>query len=170
MISSANMNQPTTEPTTGPASTLVELPAALRDLHRALLAQVRDEHERTHGPVGGPGQLLHLAMNDASFAWLRVLSELMVDLDELLEEEPAPSEEEAAAIRRELDEVFSPAAPRAFWEKCAPLLQDGEVVIAYARVRSLLTRLPRAPAADDAAARLHAQHRWAVTRRKRGAP
>jgi hypothetical protein len=150
-------------------STLVELAAALRELHRTLLENARQEYERTHGPVPGPGQLFHLVVNDQSFAWLRVLSEVMADLDELLDEQSAASADEQAAIRRELDQIFSPAAPRAFWDRCSPLLQQSDVVIAYAHVRSLLARLPPAPPLD-AAAGLHAQHRWAVARRKRGTP
>jgi hypothetical protein len=63
--------------------------AALRVLHRALLDEQRAEHERAHGPVGS-GQLLHLATSDPSFAWLRVLSEFMADLDALLDEPPPP--------------------------------------------------------------------------------
>jgi hypothetical protein len=161
MLWARNMNEST--------STIVELAAALRELHHALLESAREEYERTHGPVPGPGQLFHLVVNDPSFAWLRVLSEVMADLDELLDEEHPASADEQAAIRHELDEIFSPAAPRAFWDRCSPLLQQSDVVIAYARVRSLLARLPPSPPLD-AAARLHAQHRWAVARRKHGTP
>src|SRR3954470_18329375 len=126
-----------------------EVAAALTHLHRALLDEQRTEHERAHGPVA-PGQLLHLALNDPSFAWLRVLSEFMTDLDALLDEEDPPSELEAGALRWELQEVLSAAAERGFWDRCLPLLQVPAVAMAYGRLRSVLERLPAAPPAGGA--------------------
>jgi hypothetical protein len=146
---------------------LRELAAGLRDLHRALLEQQRLEHERVHLVVVNGAQLLHLVAHDPGFAWLRVLSAVMVDLDTLIDEPAPPSEDELAAIRQELEETFSPAAPARFWEKATPLLQDPRVAIGYGRVRSVLAKLPRLePGA--AAAHLHEQHRWAIARRMRG--
>jgi hypothetical protein len=150
------------------ASPLQELVPALAELHHALLDESRVEYERAHGPVSGPGQLLHLVAHDEAFAWLRVLSSLMVDLDVLLEEDQPVIEDEAAAIRRELEETFSPAAPDDFWQRCSPLLQSAPVVMAYARVRAVLSRLPSRASTSEGAEQLHAQHRWAVARRKQG--
>lgn len=147
-----------------------DLVPALRALHQALLNESRAEYERSHGPVSGPGHLLHLVAHDPAFAWLRVLSSLMVDLDVLVDEEPPASLDEAAAIRRELEETFSSAAPGGFWDRCSALLQDPTVVMAYAGVRAVLARLPLQPPVLDAAERLHDQHRWAIARRKRGQP
>jgi hypothetical protein len=150
------------------ASPLQDLVPALRALHQALLEESRVEYERTHGPVSGSGHLLHLLAHDEAFAWLRVLSSLMVDLDVLVEEQPPASDEETAAIRQELEETFSSAAPGGFWPRCSALLQSPPVVMAYAQVRAALARLPAQPPVSDAAERLHAQHRWALARRKRG--
>jgi hypothetical protein len=152
--------------TTEPAD-LKELATGLRQLHHALLEEERAAYEQTHGPVAGGGQLLHLVAHDPHFAWLRVLSVLMVDIDTLLDEETPPTVEETGAIRRELEETLSPAAPPPFWDRLSALLQTPNVVIPYGRVRAAVTRLPALPPAD-AAAQLHAQHRWAVARRKRG--
>ena len=147
---------------------LKELAAGLLALHRALLERQRLDYEALHGPIAGGAELLHLALHDASFDWLRILSALMVDLDTLLDDDELPSQDEARAIRQELEELFSSAAPRQFWDSCLPLLQTPSVTMAYGRVRAVLARLPRtAPA--DIAAELHAKHRWAVARRMRGA-
>jgi hypothetical protein len=146
---------------------LQEIAAGLLDLHRALLAEQRAEYERTRGPIVGGAQLLHLTIHDPAFAWLRVLSALATDLDELLEQPEPPSDEEAGAVRTELEETLSPRAPDGFWSRCAPLLQAPPVAMAYARVRAALSRLPP-PSPPDTAAELHAKHRWAVARRMRG--
>jgi hypothetical protein len=146
---------------------LQEIAAGLLDLHRALLAEQRAAYERTRGPIVGGAQLLHLTIHDPAFAWLRVLSALATDLDELLEQPEPPSDEESGAVRAELEETFSPRAPDDFWSRCAPLLQVPPVAMAYARVRAALSRLPP-PIPPDTAAELHAKHRWAVARRMRG--
>ena len=137
------------------------------ELHRALLDQQRLQHEQERGPIGGSGELLHLAANDPEFAWLRTLSLLIVDLDGLLDEDDAPSEDEMGSLRHELEELFSSSAPGRFWERCVPCLQAPVVAMAFAKVRAIIATLPKlAPA--DIAAQLHAKHRWAVARRQRG--
>jgi hypothetical protein len=142
-----------------------ELAAGLRDLHRALLEEQRLEHERSHGSVGG-GQLLQLVAHDPSFAWLRVLSEFMADLDALLDEADEPSELEAGALRQELEQVFSAATSERFWDRCLPLLQVPPVAMAYARVRAALGKLPQSPPLGGIA-EAQANHRWAAVREKR---
>ncbi len=147
---------------------LYELAAALKELHQALLDQQRLEYEIVQGPIAGGAHLLHLAAQDPSFAWLRTLSTLMVDLDGLLEAAESPSIEEVGALRQELEEMFSAQCRGPFWQQCSPLLQMPRVAMGYGRVRLVLSRLPQA-APSDVAAQLHATHRWAVSRRMRGA-
>jgi hypothetical protein len=162
-------------PLAGQVDDLQELAAGLKALHHALLDEQRKEYERLEGPIAGGAHLLHLVTHDPFFAWLRSLSALMVDLDALLDEPQPPLPEETDAIRQELEEMFSASARAPFWDKVTPLLQTPSVVMAYARVRAVLSRLPgpsdqAADAAADFALDLHARHRWAVARRKRGVP
>jgi hypothetical protein len=152
----------------GQGGDLHELAAGLKDLHHALLDERKGDYERQVGPIRGGAHLLHLVTHDPFFAWLRSLSALMVDLDSLLDEPQPPSPEETVAIRHELEETFSPAGP--FFDQVTPLLQTPPVVMAYARVRAALAGLPANAAAADIAVALHARHRWAVARRKRGVP
>jgi len=63
---------------------LVDLRRALLHLHKTLLDWERAAYERIHGRTT-PGSLLTALMNDAQFAWLRPLSELIVRIDESLE-------------------------------------------------------------------------------------
>ncbi len=147
-------------------ATIQELAVELRALHKALLQPARARYEDLHGPVPGTLQLLQLLVQDPSFAWLRPLSELMADLDEMIDAATA-TDEEQGAVRRELEQLLSPAGGE-LWTVLTAALQDhADVATAYARVRQLLLRLPAAPRADEAAA-LHARHRWAELRRHRG--
>jgi hypothetical protein len=144
---------------------LDELATELRVLHKALLQAGQAAYERDHGPIAGTTQLLHLLVQDPAFAWLRSLSELMADLDELGETEPATAEEQGA-IRGELERLLSPSGGE-LWTRLTSFLQEhAEVATAYARVRQLLLSLP-SPPPIDAAAELHAKHRWAEVRRHR---
>jgi hypothetical protein len=143
-----------------------DLAAELRVLHKALLQAGRAAHEREHGPVPGATQLLHLLVHDPAFAWLRSLSELMTDLDQMLDGGEDLSAEEQGAVRGELEHLFSPATGELWTALTTFLQEEAEVATAYARVRQILLSLPR-PAPIDAAAELHAQHRWAEARRHR---
>lgn len=63
---------------------LIDLRKALLNLHKTLLDWERAAYEKIHGRTS-PGNLLTALMNDAQFAWLRPLSELIVRIDESLE-------------------------------------------------------------------------------------
>jgi hypothetical protein len=85
------------------------LPAALRRklndarlgllaLHKALLDYERIRFERTHGRIESTGAFLQLAINDPHFAWLRPVSELVVQIDELLVSDEPGAEVDADTI------------------------------------------------------------------------
>jgi hypothetical protein len=148
---------------------LLALAEGLRQLHRALLDEQRAEYQQTHGPIAGGVQLLNLVMHDPAFVWLRVLSEFMADLDGLLDEEEPPSAAEAAALRQELEQVFSSAASPIFWDRCLPLLQAPHVAMAYAQVRAALATLPAGPA-PAVPGEVRPENRWAVARGARHSP
>lgn len=149
---------------------LAALGEALRNLHRALVARARHDYERERGAVLGAGELLQLLTSDPHFAWLRSLSELIVDVDVFLEADPAPSDDEASAARAEVERLIAPAKPAAvaafaarYWEY---VHADPHVAIVHGEVRQALDRLP-VPAAVDEAQVLHERHRWNEVRRHR---
>jgi hypothetical protein len=64
---------------------LDDVRGALLRLHKALLDAQRVEYEREHGRVDSRGELLRLVLQHPSFEWLRALSALIAQLDELSE-------------------------------------------------------------------------------------
>ena len=50
-------------------------------LHKAALDAERGRYEQEHGPIGGPQQVLRLVMDDPFFAWLRPLSDFVIQAD-----------------------------------------------------------------------------------------
>ena len=68
---------------------LTDLRRTLLHLHKTLLEWERSAYERLHGRVSSH-ELLHAILNDPQFAWLRPVSELIVRIDEMLDQEMAP--------------------------------------------------------------------------------
>ena len=142
----------------------LKVASALRELHRALLERARRDYGREHLATVSPGQLLQLLATDPYFAWLRSLSELMVDIDMLRDAEPALRDELASAVRPAIEHLISaskttegdPFAVR-YW----PYVQDDpHVAMAHAGIKQAIASWPL-PQAADAATRLHERHRLA---------
>src|SRR5436309_457015 len=69
---------------------LMGLRDGLLRLHKTLLDSERDTYERVHGRrITSRGELFQLVVGDTWFAWLHRVSELVVQIDEMLDaEEP----------------------------------------------------------------------------------
>ncbi len=106
--------------------------ATLRDLHAALLDRSRQEHERLHGRVRGTGELLQLVAYGESFAWLRPLSKLMIELDE--------GETSVTAARAAIHELLMGESEFALRHRDA-MQNEPAVVLAHAAVMHSLTPL-----------------------------
>lgn len=120
---------------------------ALRDLwkqllplHRALIDAARDEYAAGVAPVSGPTHLLQLLNEDPFFAWLKPLTSLIVDLDEMTRVDFDRAQVDAVVAR--IERLFGIEADIDFSTRYIPLLQrDVDVAIAHAAVRQLLGRL-----------------------------
>ena len=149
---------------------LVAVAAALRALHRSLVERARRGLEQERHAILGAGEWLQLLAGDPQFAWLRSLSELIVDLDVFLEADPSAADDDAAAVRHEIERLLAPppaTGASGFAERYWPCVHDDpHVAIAHGAVRQALDRLPDPKDVDEADA-LHARHRWAEARRHR---
>ena len=124
-----------------------ELRAALREmskqlmpLHRALIEAARADYTSGVNVVTGPGHLLQLLNEDPFFAWLKPLTSLIVDIDEMARTDFEPKD--AQAIPARVERLFGANVDPAFAEHYIPMLQrDVDVAIAHAAVRQALSRL-----------------------------
>jgi hypothetical protein len=73
-----------------PRDQLARLSKALLALHKTLLESERLGYEASFGKIDSPATFFNLVMGDPWFAWLRVLSEFIVVLDERLSQKNAP--------------------------------------------------------------------------------
>jgi hypothetical protein len=151
---------------------LVALAGGLRALHRVLAECARRDYEAQRGTVVTPGEWLQRLTGDAQFAWLRSLSELMVDLDVFLEADPAPADDDASAVRAEVERLLAPppaagTGSEFAWHYWPYVHDEPRVAIAHGAVRQAVGRLPDPKEVSEADA-LHARHGWTEARRHRG--
>ena len=121
---------------------LSDLTHSLRGLHQALVQVVRREYEKQWGTVD-PGQLLQLLTRHPDFEWLHVLSEMMVDIDEMLDRGQLAYEEVRTAYET-IEKMLVPGEGVAsdFASRYLAALQnDPALVIAHMDVRRVLDAL-----------------------------
>lgn len=121
-------------------NTLNGLTKALRDLHRSLVDVERNNYEREWGPVGDGGQLLQLLTKHPQFDWLHQLSEFIVAIDELTDQEVV-TEADVQGIVKQANAMLAPAEADAtdFSRRYVALLQEHPaLVMAHANVRRVL--------------------------------
>jgi len=115
---------------------LRELSKSLLPLHRALIQSACDDYAFAHGIAVTPAQLLQLVTDDPFFAWLKPMTAIIVEIDEM-----ARTDFEAEAARSVAARVAE-LVDGALNERWVPLLQhDVDLAIAHAALRRALSKL-----------------------------
>jgi len=115
---------------------LRDVSKALLPLHRALIAAAKDDYAFAVAPVK-PSQLLQLLTDDPFFAWLKPLTSLIVDIDEMARTDFETAD--VAAIAGRIESVFS---DELFSRHYIPMLQRNvEIAIGHAALRKAAARL-----------------------------
>jgi hypothetical protein len=121
-----------------PRAALDAVAQALRPLHKSLLEVTRADYEREHGPIPGPGVFFQLLVRDPFFAWLRPMSGLMAQIDEILDEEEPPAPARVAELCVRVEELVT-ESDHPFSARYLQILQtDPDVVMAHAALRRAL--------------------------------
>jgi hypothetical protein len=117
---------------------LGELRGRLLHLHKTLLEMERQDYEKRFGGVT-TGELLQLVSNHAQFAWLRMISTLVVKIDEVLNgEEPATSGDYEDLISQARLLFTSPGNEEFRTRYHAALQHEAAAVMAHSTVMQLL--------------------------------
>jgi hypothetical protein len=119
---------------------LSELRIKLLRLHKLLLETERLTYEQVRGQVSG-GELLQLVISHEQFAWLHRLSELIIQIDELLHTDEPVTPEAIAAIDSDIRTLLSPdeLGDEFAMKYNLALQRHPDVVLAHADVVMLLT-------------------------------
>ncbi len=122
------------------AAELHQLSKALLQLHKALLDGERLAYERRHGPIGSNGQFFQLVLTHSDFAWLRDLSRLMAELDDLSGRSGSSAAGTIGELLSALRRLLTPVeGGEAFGGRYYEALQrDSDVVLAHGAVRNVL--------------------------------
>ena len=119
---------------------LLNVRQVLLRLHKTLLEFERQAYERAHDRINNSYQFLQLVMSDPWFAWLRQLSELIVEMDELLAASEAPSESTALALMEQSRILLTPAESGSEFQRkyFMAMQQSPEVVVAHSEFAKVL--------------------------------
>lgn len=119
---------------------LTDIRQVLLRLHKTLLEFERQAYERAHGRIGNSYQLLQLVMSDPWFAWLRQLSELIVEMDELLAAREGSSDSTALALMEQSRILLTPAESGSEFQRkyFTAVQQSPEVVVAHSEFANVL--------------------------------
>ena len=119
---------------------LKTLRVALLDLHKALLDLEKEYYEKEFGEIKSPGEYLQLVINHPQFDWLKKLSGIIVEMDELLSPRSKQGQDEATsavATAKELlilDEHGTDYQKR-YWEA---VQESPDVLIEHVKATRLL--------------------------------
>ncbi len=113
---------------------------ALLNLHKAILEVERVGYERVFGRVASSHALLQLVMRHPWFGWFRPISELVVQIDEMVDSEEPITEFDFESLIREIRSLLNPSEEgEEFGIKYHDILQqDPGVILAHAEMARLL--------------------------------
>lgn len=124
--------------TTSETSLLREVRARLLHLHQTLLNMERKSFERIHGGVTS-GELLQLVINHSQFAWLRTISALITQIDEMFDADEAPADEDVTNLVTQARQLLTSPGDDEFRDRYQDALQQQpDVVMAHAALMTLL--------------------------------
>lgn len=121
---------------------LVDVRHGLLGLHKALIIAEQLTYERINGRVGSTGQLLQLVLNDPWFTWLHPLSQMVIRVDELLDDDMDPTTVEVEHLLAEVRALIRPSEEgdgfeRSYYEA---LQRAPDVIFAHVEVKKVLAK------------------------------
>ena len=85
------------------------LSKALGGMHRALMDAELSDTRISAAPGRNRYNEMQRLLHDPALAWLKPISDFMVELDHLLSKEPVIEESDAFAVRRKAEALFGPS-------------------------------------------------------------
>src|SRR4051812_5885433 len=133
------MHTPDDEARAAVRSTLREVSKHLMPLHRALIDAAKDDYAFAYGPVDQPTRVLALLNEDPFFAWLKPITSLIVDIDEMSRRDFETNEVKTVSER--LEKLFGTSPDPEFAKQYVPILQKSvDVAVGHAALRNVIAR------------------------------
>jgi hypothetical protein len=119
---------------------LLALRQSVLHLHKTLIDSERTAYEQTFGKVESQNRFLQLLIKDPWFVWLHPLSELVVAMDEVLEDESPLTEEQVKRFADQARTLLKASEQGEGFERSyyEALQREPDVVLAHAAVTKCL--------------------------------
>ena len=114
---------------------LRELSRTLIPVHRRLIESAKSDYAFAYGANARPSELVELLQNDPFFAWLKPLTAVIVDIDEM-----ARTDFEVADVAAIVDRIEKLLGETKYIEM---LQRDVDVATGHAALRRVMRRLKR---------------------------
>jgi len=136
------IKSPSTATTEALRRMLMDIRHSLLGLHKALIIAEQLTYDRINGRVSSTGQLLQLVLNDPWFTWLHPLSQMVIRVDELLDDDMDPTTVEVEHFLAEVRAVIRPSEEgdgfeRSYYEA---LQRAPDVIFAHVEVKKILMK------------------------------
>ncbi len=133
------MHTPDDEARASQRAKLRDVSRQLIPLHRALIDAAKADYAVAFEAIDQPTVLLHLLNEDPFFAWLKPLTSLIVDIDEMARKDF--SNDAYEAILQRIEALFGASSTSDFAVKYLPLLQQSiDLAVAHASLKKLFDR------------------------------
>ena len=121
---------------------LNDVAQALRSTHSTLLEVVKKDYESKHGAINGPFAYFQLVTNDPIFQWLRPLSGMMANLDDLLDNKRDLKPVDAVQVQVDVEALFKTESSSEFAKNFhARVTLEQEVKIRLGELEKVLVNL-----------------------------
>lgn len=121
---------------------LKTLRSKLLPLHKALLNSERVIYEQSHGRIATTGEFFRLVIEHEWFSWLRPMSQLIVQIDELMSSKEPVTSNQAKALLVGVENLLKPAAegttPQQRYYQA--IQRDPDIAFMHAEISSLLVQ------------------------------
>jgi hypothetical protein len=119
---------------------LREVRQALLELHKALLESERDGYERQFGTIRSKGEYFQLVVSHDWFNWLRVISQLIVKIDETVSSKEPMTLSQADALLQDTRHLMSPNLNGTEMEQkyYAAIQREADIAIMHHKLSKLL--------------------------------
>jgi hypothetical protein len=108
--------------------------------HKILMDAEKDRYEANHGPIANKGDYLRLVLSDEQFSWLRPISQLIVQIDEvLMAKQPQPLERAPELLNQARHLLYDTEIGQAFQARTQVVAQrDPEMAAMAQRMDELM--------------------------------
>lgn len=123
---------------------LREVRLALLRLHKALLESERVVYEQFHGRIASNNEFFQLVIGHEWFSWLRPMSQLIVQMDDVLNAKEPVTSAQIHAPLNEASQLLQPSEEGTTLEKryYRAIQRDPDIALMHAHISNLLQNQP----------------------------